>query len=405
MELSQIAKSISESATLKLNSKAAKLKKDGEPVIHLGGGEPKGKAPIDAIIAAEKHLKTGEIRYAPVAGTPALKNAIIEYTEKNYNRVVSAENVMASGGAKQAILVALQSVVNPKDEVIFPSPYWVSYPDMVKLAGGVPVLAKPGDENFYLSIQDIERRVTSRTKAIIINSPNNPTGVVYSKEFISDIVNFCEKKDIYLIMDDIYNRLIFDNKLAPNCYDFVNEQFENSKLIVVNGVSKAYAMTGFRIGWAVANKTLINAMTNIQAHQTSGPSSLSQSAAVGALNGDQTCVESLKRTLEENRNVMIEQLSALDKVIFTKPDATFYCFIDFSEYEKDSTKLSNFLIDKVQVLTVPGIEFGLNGYLRLSYCGSQQDITEGLERIRWALDPNSPKEFYLGDKKIIRDWE
>jgi len=253
-------------------------------------------------------------------------------------------------------------------------------------------------------MRDIEQRVSSYTKAIIINSPNNPTGAMYSKEFIAEVVEFCEKKNIYLIMDDIYHRLLFDGKKTVSAYDFTKKSVENSNLIIINGVSKQYAMTGFRIGWAVANKKLIEAMTNIQGHQTSGPSVVMQKAAVGALNGIQSSVESLRVTLENNRNVMIDYLKSFDGVKVYVPDGTFYCFADFSAYNKDSQALSNYLIDKVQVLTVPGKEFGLDGHLRLSYCGSIKDITEGIERMKWALDPNSPNELYIGDRKLVRDW-
>jgi aspartate aminotransferase len=205
-------------------------------------------------------------------------------------------------------------------------------------------------------------------------------------------------------MDDIYHRLIFDNRKTISCYDFAKNLSENSKLIVINGVSKQYAMTGFRIGWAIANKNIIEAMTNIQGHQTSGPSVLLQKAAVGAINGIQSSVEALRGTLENNRNVMMDYLGSFEGVHVTKPDGTFYCFADFSNYNKSSQKLSEFLINKVLVLTVPGVEFGMEGYLRLSFCGTIKDITEGIERMKWALDPNSPNELYIGDRKLVRDW-
>ena len=404
MSLSLIAKSINASPTLALNEKFAILKQKGDPAIHLGGGEPKSKAPMDALLATASQLNTGEIRYAPADGTPALKQAIIRYTEEFYNRKVEPENIIASGGAKQAIMVALQAILNPQEEVIFPAPYWVSYPDMAKLCGAIPVPAHPEDGSFYPRLKDIEDRVGSYTKAVIINSPNNPSGAMYSEEFISDVVQFCEKKDIYLIMDDIYHRLIFDGKKRLNAYDYAKKLDESSKLIIINGVSKQYAMTGFRIGWAVANKKLTEAMSNIQGHQTSGPSILLQKAAVAAINGIQSGVEALRATLENNRNVMLDMLNSFEGVKVTKPDGTFYCFADFSVYNKDSNKLSAMLIDKVQVLTVPGAEFGMEGYLRLSYCGSIKDITEGIERIKWALDLNSPNELYIGDRKLVRDW-
>lgn len=404
MSLSLIGRSIAVSATLKLNETAAILREKGEPVIHLGGGEPKTKAPIDALVAAAGLLNTGEIRYTPADGIPALKKAIIRYTEEYYNRLVAPENVIASGGAKQSIMVALQAIINPQEEVIFPAPYWVSYPEMVKLCGGIPVPVFSEDGTFYPRLIDIEQRVTSYTKAIVINSPNNPTGAMYSKEFIADIVEFCRKRDLYLIMDDIYHRLIFDNRKPINCYEFETNYDNHSKLIVVNGVSKQYAMTGFRIGWAVANTKLIEAMTNIQAHQTSGPSVVTQVAAVAAINGVQSSVDSLVLTLENNRNIMMAVLNAFNGVKATKPDGTFYCFVDFSVYNKNSTQLSQFLLDKVRVATVPGVEFGLEGYLRLSTCGTVKDITEGIERIKWALDPDSPNELYIGERKLVRDW-
>lgn len=404
MSLSQIARSIKASPTLALNEKAAILRDKGDPVIHLGGGEPKSRAPMDALLAAVNSLNTGEIRYAPADGTPDLKKSIIRYTEEYYHRKVNPENIIASSGAKQAIMVAMQAILNPQEEIIFPAPYWVSYPDMAKLCGALPVPVLPEDGTFYPRLKDIEQRVGSYTKAIIINSPNNPTGAMYPEEFIAEIVDYCEKKDLYLIMDDIYHRLVFDGKKPISAFDYTKKSVEESKLIIVNGVSKQYAMTGFRIGWAVGYKKVIEAMANIQGHQTSGPSVLLQKAAVGALNGIQSSVESLRVTLENNRNVLIGLLKSFTGVKVTVPDGTFYCFADFSAYEKDSQKLSTYLIDKVMVLTVPGKEFGLDGHLRISYCGTIKDITDGIERMKWALDPNSPNELYIGDRKLVRDW-
>lgn len=404
MSLSQLARSINESPTLKLNETAALLREKGEPVIHLGGGEPKSKAPIDAVINCASLLNTGEVRYTPPDGIPSLKKAIVRYTEEHYRKLVSADNILASGGAKQALMVLMHAILDPKEEVIFPAPYWVSYPEMVKLAGGVPVVVTAEDGTFYPTAREVADAVGSYTKAIILNSPNNPSGAMYSRDFIAEMVEFCEKKSLYLIMDDIYNRLVFDGKTAPLCYDYMKAPLEQSKLVVINGVSKTYAMTGFRIGWAIANREVAEAMGNIQSQQTSGPSAPSQWAAVGALNGVQASVESLRLTLENNRNVMFDRLEAIPGVKVSKPEGTFYCFPDFSAYMKDSQKLANFLLQKVRVVTVPGKEFGFEGHLRLSYCGTMKDITEGLERIQWALDPNSPNELYLGDRKLVRDW-
>lgn len=405
MSISLIGKGICESATLKLNETFSILKAKGEPVIHLGGGEPKSKAPFDAITTAAALLNSGEIRYAPVDGTVEMKQAIIRYTLDYYKRSVTPENVIASSGAKQAIMVAMQAILNPQDEVLFMAPYYVSYPDMIKLCGGIPIPVYAEDGTFYPTIQDITRNVTSYTKLIIINSPNNPTGVIYPAELIKQIVEFCEQKGIYLMCDDIYHRLIFDGKKVANPFDYTTKDLENSKLIIINGVSKQYAMTGFRIGWAVANKKLIKVMSNIQGHQTSGPSILLQKAAIGAINGIQSYVESLRLTLQNNRNVLVQYLKTIDGVKICIPEGTFYSFVDFSAYSKDSAQLSKLLLDKVRVLTVPGIEFGAEGFLRISFCGSIKDITEGIERIKWVIDPNSSNELFIGQRKLVRDWK
>jgi len=406
MSLSQLARSISESPTLKLNETAAMLRDKGEPVIHLGGGEPKSKAPIDAIVSCSALLRTGDVKYTPADGIPSLKKAIIRYTEEHYDRLVPPENVIASSGAKQSLMVLLHAIVDPKEEVVFPAPYWVSYPEMVKIAGGVPVAVTALDGGFQPTVDEMAQAVGSYTKAIILNSPNNPSGVVYSDEFVAGVVDLCERRSLYLIMDDTYNRLIFDGRTPANCYRFSKDlTIDSSKLVVVNCVSKMYAMTGFRIGWTIGSKDLVRAMTNIQSQETSGPAAPSQWAAVGALTGVQSCIESLRLTLENNRNIMMTRLEAFAGVRAVKPGGTFYCFPDFSAYEKDSQKLSRFLLDKVRVVTVPGKEFGMEGHLRLSFCGTAKDVTEGLERIKWALDPSAPNELYLGNRKLVRDWQ
>jgi aspartate aminotransferase len=404
MSVSQLARSIKASPTLKLNETAKRLREKGEPVIHFGGGEPKSKAPLDAVLNCAAQLNTGEVRYAPSDGLPALKKAILRYTEEHYGRLAAPENVIVSSGAKQAIMVLLYAILEPKDEVIFPAPYWVSYPEMVKLAGGVPVPVEAEDGSFQPSVPDIADRVGSYTRAVILNSPNNPSGVMYSRDFVAEMVAFCEKKNLWLIMDDLYNRLVFDGQKTPNPYAFAKDVSESSKLVVVQGVSKMYAMTGFRIGWAVASREVVEAMGNIQSHQTSGPVTVSQWAAIGALSGVQTSVESLRLTLENNRNVMVDRLRTIPGVHVTKPDGTFYCFPDFRACEKDSTKLAELLLERVRVVTVPGVDFGMEGHLRLSYCGTIKEIMDGVERIKWAIDPSSPNELFLGDRKLVRDW-
>jgi aspartate aminotransferase len=405
MSLSQLALEIKESPTLALNEKARLLREKGEAVVHLGAGEPKSKVPIDAILSCAAKLTTGEIRYTPTEGIPSLIKAIVRYTEENYNKIIGPENVIVHAGAKQAIYNLMMSLLNPQDEVIILAPYWVSYPEIVKMLYGKPVIVKPEDGRFHPRMKDILAAVGSYTKAIIVNSPNNPSGAVYSADFIAEIVEYCEKKGIYLIFDDIYHKLVFENKSAPPCYQFAKDQSDQSRLIVVNGVSKMYAMTGFRIGWTVANTKITKTMINVAAQNTSCPSIVMQSAAAGALGGVQSGVDALRLTLENNRNIMMTELSAFNGIRCIKPDGTFYCLPDFSAYEKSSSKLSAFLLEKALVVTVPGVEFGMEGHLRLSYCGTVKEIKEGIARIKWALDPESPNEIYIGDRKMRRDWK
>jgi aspartate aminotransferase len=405
MSISQLARNIGQSPTLKLNEKANLLKEQGQAVIHLGGGEPKIKTPIDALLAASAKLSTAEIRYTPTDGIAPLKKAIIRYTEENYGKVIGPENVLVTPGAKTALYSALLTVLNPQDEAIIPAPYWVSYPEMVKMAYGVPVIVRSEDGRFEPRIQDIANAITSYTRLIIINSPNNPSGAVYSEKFIQEVVELAEKKGLFLIMDDIYHKLIFDGKKAVSCYKFAKDLSENSRLIVINGISKLYGMTGFRMGWVVASKQLITVMTNVQAQTSSCPSALLQAATVGALNGMQAVTEALNLTLENTRNVMMKELDSFPGVRIEKPGGTFYCLPDFSNYHKNSEALSQMLLDKALVVTVPGKEFGMEGHLRLSYCGTMKEVQEGLARIKWALDPNAPQDIYIGDRRLVRDWK
>ena len=404
MSISQLARSIVGSPTLRLNEEARLLRERGLPVIHLGIGEPKNKTPITAILGAANKLNSGEVKYTPTDGTPSLKKAIIKYTEENYNRIVDPENVIVTNGAKQSLFNVIFSLVDPQDEVIILAPYWVSYPEMVKMAYGIPVIVTPKDGSFYPRMEDILEAVSSYTKAIILNSPNNPSGMVFPEEFIQEIVEFCESKGIYLIMDDIYHRLVFDGEKSVPGYQFAQNDIESTKVIVTNGVSKVYGMTGFRIGWVIANRRLVEVMTNVQAQMTSNPATILQSAAEGALNGIQSYVESLRLTIENNRNVVMQELRSFNGIRVNKPQGTFYCLPDFRAYNENSIELADFLLKKALVVTVPGVQFGIEGHLRLSYSGTVKDITEGIARMKWALDPESPREIYIGDRKMIRDW-
>jgi aspartate aminotransferase len=404
MSLSQLARAIPPSPTLSLNEEARVLKEKGEAVIHLGAGEPKNKAPIAAILSSVAKLTTGDIKYTPTDGTPSLKRAILRYTEEVYNRIVAPENVIVSAGAKQSLYNLLYTLLNPQDEVIVLAPYWVSYPEMIRMVYGVPVIVRPEDGSFVPRMKEIEQAVSSYTRAIIVNSPNNPSGVMYPAELIEALVQFCEKKGIYLIMDDIYHRLIFDGKTPISAYKYTTKDPENTHVISINGISKLYGMTGFRIGWVVAPKQLVEIMTNVQAQTVSCTSLVLQSAAEGALTGLQSAVETLRMTLENNRNVMMQELRSFNGVKIVKPDGTYYCLPDFRAYNADSVALSRFLLKRALVVTVPGKEFGMEGHLRLSYATTIKDITEGVARIKWALDPDSPKEIYIGERKLLRDW-
>ncbi len=404
MTVSRLARTIRESATLRLNEEARILREKGEPVIHLGIGEPKNKAPINALLVSAARLSSGDVKYTPTDGTPSLKKAIIRYMEEQYDRLPAPENIIVSTGAKQSLYNILFTLIDPQDEVILLAPYWVSYPEMVKMVYGIPVIVVPEDGTFHPRMEEIERAVSSYTKAIIVNSPNNPSGILFNEAFISEIVEFCESKGIYLILDDIYQKLVFDGLRAVPAYRYTQKDIDSSHLIVVNGVSKLYGMTGFRIGWVTGPRKLVEVMTNIQAQTTSNPSVISQAAAEGALMGVQSVVESLRLTIQNNRDVIMQELQSFNGVYTVKPQGTFYCLPDFRAYEQDSEKLSQFLLRKALVVTVPGAEFGMQGYLRLSYAGAVKDFTEGLERMKWALDPEAPNEIYIGDRKLVRDW-
>jgi aspartate aminotransferase len=404
MSLSKLARSIAESPTLALNEEARLLRERGEPVIHLGIGEPKNKTPINAILSSAAKLTSGEVKYTPTDGLPSLKKAIIRYTEENYNRLVAPENVIATAGAKQSLFNLLYTILNPQEEVIILAPYWVSYPEIVKMCLGIPVIVTPEDGTFTPSFEEIERAATSYTRAIIINTPNNPSGAIYPSELIEKIVDFCERKGIYLICDDIYHKLTFDGNEAPPAWNFTQKDIENTRVIVVNGVAKLYGMTGFRIGWVVAPREMVRIMTNVQAQTTSCVSPVSQAAAEGALNGIQSVVEALRLQIENNRNILLQEMKSFNGARLIPPQGTFYALPDLRAFSTNSVEISKFLLKKALVVTVPGKEFGMEGHLRLSFAGSVKDVMEGMTRIKWALDPTSPNEIYIGDRRMVRDW-
>ncbi|MEP7355965.1 MAG: aminotransferase class I/II-fold pyridoxal phosphate-dependent enzyme [Anaerolineales bacterium] len=404
MQYSQLATSIAASATLRLNETARRLKEKGEPVINLGIGEPKNKAPINALLSGAACLSGGDVKYTPTDGLPSLKQAILRYTEDNYARSLQPENVIVSAGAKQSLFNLLFALLNPQDEVIVLAPYWVSYPEMIKMCYGVPVIVRPEDGSFQPRLSDVEAVVSSATKAIIVNSPNNPSGALYCAEFVAGLVALCERRGIYLIADDIYHKLVFDGRRAVPALSYTTRDIETTHVITVNGVSKLYGMTGFRIGWVAAPRRLVEVMTNIQAQTASCISPVLQAAAEGALTGLQSVTESLRLTIENNRNVLMQELKCFSSVPAAQPEGAFYCLPDFRAYSHDSVKLAEFLLREALVVTVPGSEFGWEGHLRLSFAGSAKDLIEGVARMRWALDPAAASEIYLGDRKRVRSW-
>ena len=401
MQLSNLSKIIGDSPTLKLNAKAAALKKAGEPIVHLGGGEPVELAPKGAVEAMLKKVQSGKIKYSPASGLPELKEAVCEYTKEQYGKEITKENVIITGGAKQAIYNFLLCAVNPGDEVVFSAPYWVSYPEMVKLVGGVPVVVRP-KEGIKVTIEEIKTAITPKTKAIMFNSPNNPSGVLFEAEFIKDLVELCEEKNIWLMTDDIYHQLVFGGKKAPSPYAYAKNP---DNIVVINGVSKLYGLTGLRIGWGVSTNTeMIKAMGRMQAQTTSCTSDLSQVGALAALKEDKDFIKTLQKTLETNRDILVNELKQIPNIKINISDGTFYCLVDFSYYNKSSLEMSAFLLEKVLVATMPSAPFGIDGYLRISYCAGKENIMEGIKRIKWALDKNATGELKIGNKIIKKEW-
>ena len=395
---------IQSSPTLSLNETARNLKDEGADIINLAIGEPLNKFPENALISARKKLESRQIKYGPTGGTKSLKVAIQEYTNIHYGRTPTLSNITVNVGAKQAIYNLLYVLINPGDEVILFTPYWVSYPEMIKLNQGKPVFVST-DENFIPDIELLKSSVNNNTKAILLNSPNNPTGAVYPAEFIAALVDFCESKEIFLIMDDIYHQLIFESAQWVPGYVFTSKKFNKSHVITINGISKTYGMTGFRIGWTIGPEEIIKAMEKIQSHTTSGASVLCQEAALGALkSGDKTLLD-LKDSIQRNKDILVQGLSEIKGIKLVKPGGTFYCFPDFNAFGMESGQLATLLLEKAFVATVPGIAFGQEGFLRLSYTCSSEQAAESVERIKWAIDPDAPSEITIGGKNLICDWE
>jgi aspartate aminotransferase len=389
---------------MKFNDRANQLRADGKPVVHLGIGEPKNKAPETALAASSAKLEEGYIKYTATAGLPSLRSAIADYTTERYGREVPPTNVIASNGSKHALFNVLMVIVNPGDKVLLPVPYWVTYPEMVKLVRGIPSFVQPEPGSLMPDADSVIQAVDDTTAAIVLNSPNNPSGMVASGAFLEKLVEFCEDRGVYLIMDDIYRELVFDGGEAPSAYRYTTKALNSSHVIVISGVSKLYGMTGFRLGWSVAPAEVTSAINKLQGQMTSNASVISQAAAEGALTGDQQGVGELRTHLEANRDRLLNELADLDGLVVERPQGGLYCFPDFSAFNPDSLALAEFLLEKALVVTVPGVEFGMDGYLRLGFAGTAEDVVEGASRIKWALDPGQPPDIKMGDEVVTRDW-
>lgn len=391
--LSERAKKIKPSPTLAIDSKAKALRAAGIEIINFGVGEPDFDTPQNIKEAAIKALRDGFTKYTPVGGIDSLKNAIIDKFIKDNNLHYSREEIIVSCGAKHSLYNIAQALFGPGDEVIIPTPYWVSYPDQVILNDAVPVFAKTEEKDgFLLKPEGLESLITKKTKALILNSPSNPTGCTYDKKSLENIAEVCLRHDIYIISDEIYEKLVYDGVCHVSIASIDREI--KDRTIVVNGLSKSHAMTGWRIGFAAGPKEIIKAMTNIQSQSTSNPNSIAQMAAIEALRGPQESVKRMVEEFDRRRRFLIAGLNSIDGVRCLVPQGAFYAFPNVSSffgrsYEgkviSNSSDLALYLLEKASVALVSGDAFGEPNNIRLSYATSMDNIEEGLERIRDAL--------------------
>ncbi len=386
--LSKRVADLKPSATLAISAKAKELKNQGVDVIGFGAGEPDFAAAEHIREAGKRSLDKGETFYTPAGGTLELKKAVCDRFAQDYGLEYTPEQALISCGAKHSLYNVLQAIVDEGDEVIIFAPYWVSYPEMVELAGGKPVIVSPPERvRFVPETEEIEAKISPRTKAIMLNSPSNPTGVLYPKECLEAIASLAEKHDLLVISDEIYDKLLFDDLTFTPFATLPNMK---ERTITVNGVSKTYAMTGLRIGYLVSPRVeIVKAATNIQSQSTSNPASTAQAMAVEALTGPQDEVERLRRIFEKRRDLMVEEIDRTDGLSVAKPDGAFYAFVNVSSFYgkggiSDSAAMAKYLLDTQHVACVPGAPFGSDEHLRLSFATGEETITKGLERIRKA---------------------
>ncbi len=375
--LSEFAKNITPSITLAITAKANQLKKEGVDVVGFGAGQPDFDTPQNIKDAAKKAIDDGFTKYTPASGIPELKKAVCDKFKRDNNLEYSPNQIVIGNGGKHILINVFRAMINEGDEVIIPVPYWVSYPEQVKLCGGVPVFCPTRD--LKLKAQDVEGIITDKTKMIIINSPSNPTGAVFEKEELEKIAKLCVEKNIYIISDDVYEFFLYDGETFTSMAN-LGEDVKRITFIV-NAVSKSYAMTGWRIGYCAGPADAIKAMGSIQSHQTSNPCSIAQKAALEAITGPQDSIKVMWEEFDKRRKYMVERLNKMKGVKCAVPKGAFYAFPDISGTGLKSMEFCDKLLTEKNVAAVPGIGFGADNFMRLSYATSMENIKKGLDRM------------------------
>lgn len=389
MIYSSKAEKIAPSLTLAITAKAKQMKAQGIDVIGFGAGEPDFNTPQNIEEAAMNAIRKGFTKYTAVSGIDELKQAVIKKLEKDNKLKYETNQIIICTGAKQCLADVFEAILNVDDEVIVPMPYWVSYPELIRLSGGIPVFPKTDkNNNFKYTYEILSKTATEKTKAIIVNSPNNPTGMVYTEEELMDIAEFAKEHDLIIISDEIYEKLIYGENKHISIASLSTDAY--NRTIVINGVSKSYAMTGWRIGYAAGNEHIIKLMSNIQSHTTSNPNSIAQYASVEALQGDQSSLTMMVGEFSKRRDYMADKINSIHSLSCIKPEGAFYVMVDISdvinkkvagETITGSIEFSRLLLEHEKVAAVPGIAFGMDSYVRLSYATSMENIKEGLNRI------------------------
>ena len=381
MEISERAALLTPSLTLSIDSKAKAMKAEGIDVCGFGAGEPDFDTPEHIKAAAIEALQAGFTKYTPSAGIPELRAAIAEKLATDNGLTYRAGQVVVSNGAKHACYNAILATCQPGDEVIIPAPYWVSYPDMVRLVGAEPVIVPTMERNNWkMRPEDFENAMTPRTKMLIMNTPCNPTGSVYTREELEAIVEVASGEDIYILSDEIYEKLVYDDAKHVSIGSLSKEAYDLT--ITVNGFSKSYAMTGWRLGYLAAPEAVAKAVDSIQSHTTANPSSFSQRGALAALKGDQQCVADMREEFDMRRNYMIDRLSKIPNVTAVKPQGAFYVLLNVSQLGLTSQNFADRLLSRANVAVVPGAAFGDDRTIRLSYATSIDIIKKGLDRLQ-----------------------